>query len=125
VFPGGIFKRMIQTDNNLAELVAKAASDKKAGDIVIMDLTGISPVTDYFVVCSANSITQVQAIADNIEEQLREQGIRLLRREGYRDARWVLLDYGNCVAHIFVEEDRQFYKLERLWGDAKQVVYQG
>ncbi len=116
---------MIQTDNHLAELVAKAASDKKAGDIVIMDLTGISPVTDYFVICSAHSITQVQAIADNMEEQLRDQGIRLLRREGYRDARWVLLDYGNCVAHIFLEEDRQFYKLERLWGDAKQVVYQG
>ncbi|SMC82671.1 ribosome silencing factor [Sporomusa malonica] len=116
---------MIQTDNNLAELVAKAASDKKARDIVIMDLTGISPVTDHFVICSANSTTQVQAIADNIEEQLAEQGIKVLHKEGYRDAHWVLLDYGHCVAHVFVEDDRQFYKLERLWGDAKQVVYQG
>ncbi|MDF2569093.1 MAG: rsfS [Sporomusa sp.] len=116
---------MIQTDNNLAELVAKAASDKKASDIVIMDLTGISPVTDHFVICSANSTTQVQAIADNIEQQLAEQGIRLLHKEGYRDAHWVLLDYGHCVAHVFVEDDRQFYKLERLWGDAKQEVYQG
>lgn len=116
---------MIHTDSNLAELVAKAASDKKAHDIIIMDLTGISPVTDNFVVCSANSSTQVQAIADNIEEQLGEHGVRLLHREGYREAHWVLLDYGNCVAHIFVEEDRRFYNLERLWGDAKQVSYQG
>lgn len=116
---------MTQTDNNLAELVAKAASDKKANDIVIMDLTGISPVTDHFVICSANSTTQVQAIADNIEEQLEQQDIKLWRKEGYRNARWVLLDYGHCVVHIFVEEDRQFYNLERLWGDAKQVVYQG
>lgn len=116
---------MIQTDNNLAELVAKAASDKKARDIVIMDLTGISPVTDYFVICSANSTTQVQAIADNIEDQLAQQGVKVLHKEGYRDAHWILLDYGHCVAHVFVEDDRQFYKLERLWGDAKQVVYQG
>ncbi|WP_425060645.1 Ribosomal silencing factor RsfS [Sporomusa carbonis] len=116
---------MNQTDIKLAELVAQAASDKKARDIVIMDLTGISPVTDYFVICSANSTTQVQAIADNIEEQLAEQGIKSFRKEGYREARWVLIDYGNCVAHIFVEDDRQFYKLERLWGDAKQVAYQG
>lgn len=112
-------------NSNLAELVAKAASDKKARDIIIMDLVGISLVTDYFVICSANSTTQVQAIADNIVEQMEEQGIRLLRKEGYREARWVLLDYGNCVAHIFVEDDRVFYNLERLWGDAKQMSYQG
>ena len=116
---------MIDNDSKLAELMAKAASDKKAHDIIIMDLAGISPVTDYFIICSANSTTQVQAIADNMEEQLAEQGVKLLHREGYREARWVLLDYGNVVAHVFVEEDRQFYNLERLWGDAKQVSYQG
>lgn len=116
---------MIDNDSKLAELMAKAASEKKAHDIIIMDLSGISPVTDYFIICSANSTTQVQAIADNVEEQLAIQGIKVLHREGYREARWVLLDYGNCVAHIFVEEDRQFYNLERLWGDAKQVSYQG
>jgi ribosome-associated protein len=116
---------MIENDSNLAEWMAKAASDKKAQDIIIMDLTGISPVTDYFIICSAHSTTQVQAIADHIVEQLEERGIMPLHKEGYREARWVLLDYGNCVAHIFVEDDRQFYKLERLWGDAKQVAYQG
>lgn len=116
---------MIDNDSKLAELVAKAAADKKARDIIIMDLTGISPVTDRFIICSANSTTQVQAIADNIVEQLEEQGIRPLHKEGYREARWILIDYGNCVAHIFVEDDREFYKLERLWGDAKQMPYQG
>jgi ribosome-associated protein len=116
---------MTDNDSKLVELIAKAASDKKARDIIIMDLVGISPVTDHFVICSANSTTQVKAIADHIEEQLAEQGINLLHKEGYREARWVLMDYGNCVTHIFVEEDRQFYNLERLWGDAKQVSYQG
>jgi len=116
---------MTDNDSKLAELIAEAASDKKARDIIIVDLVGISPVTDNFVICSANSTTQVKAIADHIEEKLAEQGIHLLHREGYREARWVLLDYGNCVAHVFVEEDRQFYNLERLWGDAKQVSYQG
>jgi len=112
------------TEAKLSELVAAAASDKKARDIVVMELAGVSMIADYFVICSANSTTQVQAIADNIEEKLEEQGVRALRKEGYREGRWVLLDYGSCVAHVFVEEDRRFYNLERLWGDAKTYTYQ-
>lgn len=112
------------TEANLPELVAAAASDKKARDIVILDMDGISLVTDHFVICSANSTTQVQAIADNIEEKLEEAGIGLLRKEGYREAHWILMDYGSCVVHVFVEDDRRFYSLERLWGDAKSYVYQ-
>jgi ribosome-associated protein len=111
------------TDSQLPELVAAAASDKKARDIVILDMEGVSIVTDYFVICTANSTTQAQAIADNIEEKLESQGIKALRKEGYREARWVLLDYGTCVAHVFVEDDRNFYSLERLWGDAKLHEY--
>lgn len=111
------------TDAKLPELVAAAASDKKARDIVILDMEGVSLVTDHFVICSANSTTQVQAIADNIEEKLAEQDIKLLRKEGYREARWILMDYGDCVVHIFVEDDRRFYNLERLWGDAKSFAY--
>jgi ribosome-associated protein len=111
------------TESHLPELVARAASDKKARDIVILDMEGVSLVADYFIICSANSTTQVQAIADNIEKKLDEQGIKLLRKEGHREARWVLLDYGSSVAHIFVEEDRQFYNLERLWGDAKAHTF--
>ena len=111
------------TDAKLPGLVAAAASDKKARDIVILDMEGVSMVTDHFVICSANSTTQVQAIADNIEEKLAEQGIQLLRKEGYREAHWILMDYGACVVHIFVEDDRRFYNLERLWGDAKSFAY--
>lgn len=111
------------TEANLPELAAAAASDKKARDIVILDMDGVSLVADHFVICSANSTTQVQAIADNVEEKLEAAGIKLLRKEGYREARWILMDYGACVVHIFVEDDRRFYSLERLWGDAKSYVY--
>ncbi|MBP2653306.1 MAG: rsfS [Firmicutes bacterium] len=111
------------TDSNMAELVAAAASDKKAWDIVILDLEGVSLIADNFVICSANSTTQVQAIADNIEEKLEELGIKVLHKEGYREARWILLDYGECIAHIFVDDDRRFYNLEQLWGDAKSYTY--
>lgn len=115
---------MKQITIDLPEAVAAAASDKKAKDIVILDMRGISMVTDHFVICSANSTTQVQAIADNVEEQLKKAGVSPLAKEGYREARWILLDYGACVVHIFVEEDRQFYNLERLWGEAEKRVYQ-
>ncbi len=112
------------TEANLPELVAAAASDKKARDIVILDMDGVSLVADHFVICSANSTTQAQAIADNIEERLEKEGLTLLRKEGYREARWILMDYGACVVHVFVEEDRRYYSLERLWGDAKSYSYQ-
>lgn len=112
------------TEANLPELVAAAASDKKARDIVILDMDGVSLVADHFVICSANSTTQAQAIADNIEERLEKEGLTILRKEGYREARWILMDYGACVVHVFVEEDRRYYSLERLWGDAKSYSYQ-
>lgn len=114
---------MGKTAIHLPDAVAEAASEKKARDIVVLDMIGISMVTDYFIICSANSTTQVKAIADHIEEKLDEQGVRPINKEGYREARWVLLDYGTCVVHIFVEEERQFYDLERLWGDAEKRAY--
>lgn len=110
---------MTENLEKIADLIAQAASDKKARDIAILDMTNLSPVTDFFVVASAGSVTQAQAIADNIEEKLAEAGVKLLRKEGFRESRWILLDYGTAVAHIFVQEDREFYNLERLWGDAK------
>lgn len=116
---------MTTRENNspLPELAAQAADDKKANDIQIMDMRSISPVTDYFVICSANSTTQVQAITDNIEDKLAEHGYNPLRREGYNEARWVLLDYGDCVVHVFLEEERHFYSLEQLWGEAQKRLY--
>ncbi len=114
---------MTESNIHLPEIVANAASEKKARNIIIMDMQGVSPVTDYFIICSAHSTIQVKAIADNIEEKLEKNGIKPLHKEGYREARWILLDYGSCVAHIFVEDDRLFYNLERLWGDAPSYAY--
>lgn len=113
---------MSDTTKTLAEMIVVAAEDKKATDVVILDVSGTSSVTDSFVVCSAKSTTQVQAIADHIEDELRKQGIQMLHKEGQRQGRWILLDFGNSIAHIFVEEEREYYNLERLWGNARQAV---
>lgn len=105
----------------LARLAADTADDKKARDVVILDLRGLSVIADYFVICSANSRTQVQAIADAIEEKLGENGLVCKGFEGRDEGRWILIDFGDVVAHVFQDEERSFYGLERLWGDAPRV----
>lgn len=107
------------------ETIARLAGEKKAAEIMILKMADVSLVTDYFIICSAPSTTQVRAIADHIEETLADAGKQPLHKEGYREGRWVLLDYGDCIVHIFVEEDRRFYNLEQLWGDAEASSYQG
>ena len=102
----------------IAQKIAAAANDKKAKDILLLNMEGLSPVTDFYVVCSAGNSTLVKAIADNIEDKLAEVGVHPTHKEGYADARWVLLDYGDVVAHVFLEEERDFYNLEQLWADA-------
>ena len=104
--------------NELALIAAKAADDKKADDILIMNMQDITIITDYFMICSGRSGIQVQAIADYIEEKTEEAGVRVNHREGYQEAKWVLLDYGAIIVHVFQDEDRAFYDLERLWADA-------
>ena len=99
------------TTKEIAHKIAAAACDKKAKDILLLNMENISPVTDYFIIL-------VKAIADNIEDKLAEAGIFVTHKEGYAEGRWILLDYGNCVAHIFIEEEREFYNLEQLWADA-------
>lgn len=96
--------------------IAKAASDKKAFDIVTLDIRRIPSVSDYFVIASGSSTTQVRAISDNITDVLKEKGERVWHTEGAREALWVLLDFGDVVAHVFLEETRRFYELEKLWG---------
>lgn len=103
---------------DIAQKIAAAANDKKAKDILLLNMEGLSPVTDFYVICSAGNSTLVKAIADNIEDKLAEAGVHPTRKEGYADARWVLLDYGDVVAHVFLEEERDFYNLEQLWADA-------
>ena len=105
-------------------MICAAADEKKARDIVQMDMIGLMSTNDYFVICSANTATQVRAIADNIEEKMEEVGISFLHKEGYREGEWILLDYGDTVAHIFQQEAREYYALERLWGDAKLTPYE-
>jgi ribosome-associated protein len=111
------------TAQEKAILVAKAASDKKADDVVMLELTGLTLVADYFVIASGNSIPQVQAIAQNIMGELGKVGKPELRVAGYSDGNWVLVDCGDVVAHIFLGDQREFYGLERLWRDAKKIEY--
>ena len=96
--------------------IARAASDKKALDIVTLDMRRIPSVSDYFVIASGSSTTQVRAISDNIADVLKDKGERVWHIEGAGEALWVLLDCGDVVAHVFLEETRRFYALEELWG---------
>ena len=111
------------TINDLAQLVAKAADEKKALNTVILDIRDLSLIADYFVICSGNSETQVQAIAREIKEKVIEAGMEIKGMEGVSHARWVLLDLGDVVVHVFHKEERDFYNLERLWNDAPRVDY--
>ena len=107
----------------IAMKIAAAANDKKATDILLLNMEGLSPVTDYYVVCSASNSMLVKTIADNIEDNLGKEAIFPTHKEGYADARWILLDYGDVVAHIFLEEERNFYNLEQLWADAPSEAF--
>jgi len=103
--------------------ICKAAADKKAKDIMTIDISGMSIIADSFVICSGTSAAQVKAICDNIEETLKKKGISALRSDGYQEARWVILDYGDILVHIFKDEDRLFYQLERLWTNGVNTVH--
>jgi ribosome-associated protein len=102
-------------------LALSAASDKKAVNLVVLDLREIASFTDYFLITSGTNVRQVQAIADEVVEQLKKQGTRAARVEGYKTAEWVLVDYGDFIVHIFEDKARQFYDLERLWRDSVRV----
>jgi ribosome-associated protein len=103
----------------LAERIAAMASDRKAIDVRVLDLRGVVSYTDFFVICSGNTERQTKAIHDAIYKDLKDNG-RILpcRTEGEREARWILLDYLDCVVHIFTPEARDYYRLEQLWGEA-------
>jgi ribosome-associated protein len=110
------------TAQDLVSKAARAAADKKAKDPVVLDVSELLVITDYFLICSGTSDRQVRTIAEEVETKLRESGSRPLRREGAAEGRWVLLDYGDFVVHVFVEEDREYYELERLWKDAPRLA---
>lgn len=110
-----------QSPRQLAKLCRTIAADKKAHDIVILDVRKISSVTDYLVICSGTSEPHLKAIADEIGRRLRETGIRASHHDGYPQSRWVVMDYGDVMVHIFHPELREHYALEHLWGDARRV----
>ena len=115
---------MTATDRalDLVRTSAQAASDKLADNIMAFDVSEQLVITDAFVLCSAPNDRQVRAIVDEIEDQLRTLGAKPVRREGERDGRWVLLDYGDIVVHVQHEEERSFYALERLWRDCPLIA---
>jgi ribosome-associated protein len=105
----------------LLRLAAAAAASKKATDLVGLDLSGLEGVADYFLICSGSSEPQVKAIAEEVEDKLRAHGARAWHVEGREFRRWVLLDFVDVVVHVFHERTRDYYLLERLWGDARRV----
>ncbi len=113
------------SDNERAKQMVKAAvkamEDKKAEDIRIIDIRNVSVISDYFIIANGNNQNQVQAIVDNVDEQLHKAGFSEPKVEGYNTASWVLLDYNDVIIHVFSKEDRLFYNLERIWRDGKEI----
>ena len=105
----------------IMELAVKALDARKAQKISVLKTENVTVLADYFVICTATSTTHVKSLTDEVEKLLSEAGEPPLRREGYRAGSWVLVDFGCVVVHIFLEETREFYGLERLWGDAAPV----
>lgn len=110
------------TDLEYLNLAWEALLEKKGREPILLELKGVSRVTDYFLIVSADTAVQVKAIADRVEELLALRGLTPLRREGYQQGYWVLVDYGFLVVHVLREPEREFYRLEHLWHDAKPVT---
>ena len=105
----------------MADIAVKALEEKKAIDIKIIDISHISTLADYFIIASGSNRSQVQAMADAVDEALDKMGVHARSTEGYQNANWILLDYGDIVVHLFDEENRLFYDLERIWRDGRVI----
>lgn len=108
---------------DLARRIVELAEDKKAADILLLDLSGLTTVADAFVICCGGSERQLDAIADGITEKLRDEGVKPIGREGTPQSHWVLVDYGSVIVHIFTPPERDYYQLERHWAQAKTVLH--
>lgn len=106
----------------MARIAYHALSDKKGEDIKVIDITSISVLADYFIIANGNSDSQVNALVDNVEEELHKAGYSLRQREGQASGSWVLLDFGDIIVHVFDKENRLFYDLERIWKDGKDIT---
>ena len=111
-------------EKNAKEMVKTAVAalqDKKGEDIRVIDISGVTVIADYFIIASGSNPNQVQALVDNVEEQMYKAGYDAPRVEGYNTASWVLLDYNDVIVHVFSQDDRLFYDLERIWRDGKEI----
>ncbi|QNM05795.1 ribosome silencing factor [Qiania dongpingensis] len=106
----------------MASIVYNALSDKKGQDVTIIDISEVSCLADYFIIANGENSNQVQAMIDNVEEEMDKAGYQCSQREGYQAAKWILLDYKDVVVHVFSKEDRRFYDLERIWRDGKFIT---
>ena len=106
-----------------AKLIYKALEDKKGIDIKVIDIQGVSVIADYFIIAGGSNKRQVQAMVDNVEEELAKEKIYTKHTEGYQSANWILLDFEDIVVHVFNQEDRLFYDLERIWSDGKEIDF--
>jgi ribosome-associated protein len=111
-----------QAPLDIARKIVELAEDKKAADIVLLDLGGLTTMADYFVICSGGSERQLDAITDGIVESLRAQGVRPIGREGVAASHWVLLDFGSVIVHVFTPPERDFYALEKHWSEARTIL---
>ncbi|MBI1746173.1 MAG: ribosome silencing factor [Acidobacteria bacterium] len=107
--------------DELLHTVVQSIDDKKGSDIVVLDISQVASFTDYFIICTGTSTTQMQTVVDTIRERLRESGERPAHMEGYNTAEWILLDYGSFIVHVFSAKARAFYDLERLWSDGRRI----
>ena len=110
------------TSKELAQKICTILSDRKAQDIISVDVQNKTTVTDYYVIASGRSMAQTRALIEHVEEQMDKIGIAPSRRDGVREGRWAVLDYGDVIVHIFNDETRLFYHLENLWGDENNIV---
>lgn len=106
-----------------ARVAVDIVADKKAFDILLLDIREVTTIADYFVICSGSNPRQLRAIAEALDEELGKQGAQLLNREGIADSGWILLDFGDIIVHVFGPKEREYYQIERLWSEAKTVVY--
>lgn len=105
----------------MVKLAMNALEDKKAEDIKVIDISEVSVIADYFIIAGGNSANQIQALCDNVKEKLEKAGYSIKQTEGYDNANWILMDFGDIIVHIFDKENRLLYDLERIWRDGKQI----
>lgn len=113
---------MFSISTEMANKAIELLKGKKAKDIKLLDIHELTTISDYFVIAAGSSTTQVQAMCEELEEKMGLEGYEMHHKEGFRNGRWILLDFGNIIVHLFHDEERQFYNLERLWVDAKLTL---